>query len=227
MKILRALLLASVVATLALSSAGAHWLGEKGKEGKGHEGHHKGEGEAEGGEQKPVEEIADEEKARAYFTDLTLLDQEGREVRFYSDVLKDRVVLITFFYTDCGDACPLVMEKLKEVEAVIGTRMGEDIFFILISVDPKNDTVEAIDRYREQYGVDDGWIFLTGRKKNLDQITYKLGQYKPTREEHSTTLLLGNVREKRWAKVVPTLPSIAISTKLREMAGEEGKSGVE
>ncbi|NIS76824.1 MAG: SCO family protein [Deltaproteobacteria bacterium] len=225
MKIARALLPAFVVATLALSPAGAHWLGEKGKEGKGHEGNHKGE--AEGGEQKPVEEITDEEKARAYFTDLTLLDQEGREVRFYSDVLKDRVVLITFFYTDCGDACPLVMEKLKEVEAVIGTRMGEDIFFILISVDPKNDTVEAIDKYREQYGVDDGWIFLTGRKKNLDQITYKLGQYKPTREEHSTTLLLGNVREKRWAKVVPTLPSIAISTKLREMAGETGKSGVE
>ncbi len=216
MKIARALLLASVVATLALSPAGAHWLGEKGKEGKSHEGLHKGE--AESGEQKPVEEIAKEEEARAYFTDLKLLDQDGEEVRFYSDVLKDRVVLITFFYTDCGDACPLVMEKLKEVEAIIDTRMGEDIFFVLISVDPKNDTVEAIDKYRDQYGVDDGWIFLTGRKKNLDQITYKLGQYKPTREEHSTTLLLGNVRTKHWVKVQPSHPSPAIAEKLKTMA---------
>jgi cytochrome oxidase Cu insertion factor (SCO1/SenC/PrrC family) len=145
MRIGRAVLFSAIIASLILSPAGAHWLGDKGKEGEHQEGHH--EEKTESGDQKAVEEIADEERAKAYFTDLTLLDQDGKEVRFYSDVLKDRVVLITFFYTDCGDACPLVIEKLKEVEKIIDDRMGKNIFFVLISVDPKNDTVEAVKKY--------------------------------------------------------------------------------
>jgi cytochrome oxidase Cu insertion factor (SCO1/SenC/PrrC family) len=218
MRIGRAVLFSAIIASLILSPAGAHWLGEKGKEGTHQEGHQ--QENAESGEQQAVEDLTGEERAKAYFTDLTLLDQDGKEVRFYSDVLKDRVVLITFFYTDCGDACPLVIEKLKEVEKIIDKRMGKDIFFVLISVDPKNDTVEAVKKYQEDHGVEGGWIFLTGKKSNLDHITQKLGQYQQKKETHSTLFLVGNVKTKHWAKVQPIYPSAGIAQKLKELAAE-------
>lgn len=218
MKTALAIVLSMIITSLAFTSAGAHWIGEEGKEKNGHERYQEQKDENE--EQKALEEIGDEERAKAYFSNLSLLNQDGREVRFYSDVLKDRVVLITFFYTDCGDACPLVMEKLKEVGKMIDDRMGKDIFFVLISVDPKKDTVDEMKKYQKHHGVTEGWIFLTGKKKNLDHITYKLGQYTQRLEDHSTLFLLGNVKTKHWAKVRPLYPSARIAEKLKELAAE-------
>jgi hypothetical protein len=194
MRIGRAVLFSAIIASLILSPAGAHWLGEKGKEGTHQEGHQ--QENAESGEQQAVEDLTGEERAKAYFTDLTLLDQDGKEVRFYSDV------------------------KLKEVEKIIDKRMGKDIFFVLISVDPKNDTVEAVKKYQEDHGVEGGWIFLTGKKSNLDHITQKLGQYQQKKETHSTLFLVGNVKTKHWAKVQPIYPSAGIAQKLKELAAE-------
>ncbi len=56
------------------------------------------------------------EKSRSYFTDLELVNQDGEKVRFYTDVLKDRVVLINFIFTNCGDACPMATHKLNLVK---------------------------------------------------------------------------------------------------------------
>jgi cytochrome oxidase Cu insertion factor (SCO1/SenC/PrrC family) len=113
---------------------------------KHHEMHHEGhdESKVESGDQKVAEGITEEEKARGYFTDLPLIDQDGKKLRFYSDVLKDRVVLITMYYTDCGLACPITMKKLKDVEAILRDRVGEDIFFVGLSVDSENDTPELV-----------------------------------------------------------------------------------
>ena len=88
----------------------------------------------------PVDEAGAEEKARKYFTDLEVVDQNGRRLRFYTDVLKGRVVLINFVFTNCPDACPMITQKLVQVRNQLVDSVKDDIWFVSISVDPERDT---------------------------------------------------------------------------------------
>ncbi|MBP2675099.1 MAG: hypothetical protein H6Q84_1939 [Deltaproteobacteria bacterium] len=143
----------------------------------------------------------DENEQRKYFTDLPLLTQDGKAVRFYTDVLRGRLVLISFIYTSCTDICPILMHNLVDVQEKLGDRFGKDVFFVSISVDPEDDTPEELKKYAERYEAKPGWTFLTGRKENVDWVIYKLGQYTQDFEEHSMMFLLGDVKNARWAKL--------------------------
>lgn len=166
----------------------------------------------------PVEH---DEQSRNYFTDLPLVAQDGHNVRFYSDVLRDRVVLINFVYTDCKDACPLLTYKLKQVKEALGPRFGEEVFFVSISIDPENDSPEVLRKFAGDQQADvPGWLFLTGEKTNVDLVVKKLGQFRPRPETHSTVLLAGNVRTRHWTKISPSASVLEITLKLEGLAQE-------
>ena len=159
-----------------------------------------------------------EQRARNYFTDLPVVTHEGKTLRFYSDVLKGRVVAITFFYTECQGMCPIVNAMLSKAQTLLGDRMGKDIFFISISLDPEVDTPQVLTEYREKFSAGAGWIFLTGEQKNIDTITYRIGQTMP-KEAHSPLILLGNVERAHWKKLRPNVPAPAIAALLEQLAG--------
>ncbi len=157
--------------------------------------------------------------ARAYFTDTELVTQDGKKVRFYSDVLEGHTVVINVIYTNCKDACPLITQKLIEVKGQIGDLFGNQVHFVSISSDPVRDTPAALKAFAKKQKADvPGWVFLTGDKKNIDFILKKLGQFSEHVEEHSTLLIAGNVPEKRWSKIRPDAPSPAIATRLQLLA---------
>jgi len=171
----------------------------------------------------PTNEAAAEEKARKYFTDLEVIDQNGRKLRFYSDVLKGRVVLINFIFTNCPDACPMVTHKLMQVRNLMVPAIKDDVWFISVSVDPERDTPEAMKEFAQKQGVDESrWLFLTGDKKNLEFIVKRLGQYTQEVEAHSTLMLAGNDRTRHWTRVMPMVPPEGVAQQLRALA-EEGK----
>lgn len=163
---------------------------------------------------------SDPRDARSYFTDTRLLTQEGQSVRFYSDVLADKVVLINVVFTHCDDACPLITRKLREVRDQLGARFGKDVHFISISIDPERDTPQALKGFARAQGVDvPGWIFLTGPKDDVSRVLARLGQLTPSAEAHSTLLIAGNVGAKRWSKIRPDAPVAAIAERLQLLAG--------
>jgi cytochrome oxidase Cu insertion factor (SCO1/SenC/PrrC family) len=167
-----------------------------------------------------------EGEARTYFTDLELVTQNGEAVRFYSDVLKDRVVLINFVFTRCQDACPMLVHKLLKVKELLGEKLGETVYFVSISIDPERDTPEDMKAFAEQQKAQmNGWIFLTGTPDNVNHIVKKLGQYSPDVEAHSTLLLAGNVRTRHWMKIPPNIPPGGIAEKLRLLADDELAAG--
>jgi len=159
----------------------------------------------------------DETYQRSYFTDLPLLTQEGREVRFYTDMLKGRLVLISFIYTNCTEICPILMPNLVEIQNDLGDRFGREISFISISVDPEDDTPEVLKAYGEKYGAKPGWTFLTGKKENVDWVVYKLGQYTEDFEDHSMLFLLGDVKNARWVKMRGDMPPDAVTARLLDL----------
>lgn len=155
--------------------------------------------------------------ARSYFTDTPLLDQDGREVRFYSDVLEGRVVLLNVIFTSCEDACPLITRKLREVREALGGDAGR-VHFISLTSDPLNDSPQALKAYARKQGADDpNWTFLTGSREHMELVLGRLGQLSRTPEEHSTLLIAGDVANKRWSKIRPDAPPLAIAQRLQLM----------
>jgi protein SCO1/2 len=166
-------------------------------------------------------DAAAEEKARNFFTDLEVIDQNGKKLRFYSDVLKDRVVLISFIFTNCEYACPMLAQKLKQTRSQMVPAIKDDVWFVSISVDPDRDTPEAMKKFAARQGVDESrWIFLTGDKQNLETIIKKLGQYTPDVEAHTTLMLAGNTITRHWTRVMPMLTPPDIAQMMRELVEE-------
>ncbi|MDH3449970.1 MAG: SCO family protein [Gammaproteobacteria bacterium] len=163
---------------------------------------------------------ADIERARGYFTDTELTTHDGRKVRFYSDMLDNRTVVINVIYTSCKGACPMITQMLSLVSKEVGDRFGDDIHFVSISNDPERDTPEVLTEFAQKQGVNlDGWSFLTGPKADVDGVIKKIGLYVENFEQHKSMLLIGNTRTGHWQKIPPNLPPQAIVAKLKEAAG--------
>ena len=141
----------------------------------------------------------------AWFTNVAVTTQDGRTLRFYDDVLKGKIVLINFFFTDCDAVCPLMTENLARVQELLGDRVGKDIFMVSISLQPEHDTPEVLAAYAKTYGVGPGWLFLTGKKNDIELLRHRLGfvDSDPVEdadpEQHIGTVRITNEPMHRWA----------------------------
>jgi protein SCO1 len=168
-----------------------------------------------GGKASPADRDA---KARDYFTDTVLRTQKGNSVRFYSDTLRGKVVLVNFMYTGCGDACPLITAKLVQAKGDLGDAFGRDVRFISISVDPVHDRPEDLMKFARKFDAEhQGWVFLTGEEDNVNLVLKKLGSYSESVESHSTGIIIGSPAQGRWKKVRPDTPAKVIAEELRHL----------
>jgi protein SCO1/2 len=143
-----------------------------------------------------------------YFPNVLLTTSEGKQVRFFDDLIKGKVVVINFLYTSCPDVCPLETARLREVQELLGDRVGRDVFMYSISIDPDRDTPEVLKRYAERFEVGPGWLFLTGKKDDVTLLRKKLGLYSDSPggeklEAHAVSSIIGNQSTGRWMKMSP------------------------
>lgn len=149
---------------------------------------------------KPVASANVNSAAEKYFSDVELTNQDGQKMRFYSDVLKNKVVIINTFFTTCTSVCPSMNRNLEKVQEALGDRLGKEAFLVSISVDPETDTPPRLKEYSRRFHARDGWIFLTGKKENVDWALYKLGQYVEAKDDHTTIIIIGNEPKGLWKK---------------------------
>ena len=138
--------------------------------------------------------------AERYFSDVELIDQDGQKVRFYSDVLKNKVVAINTFFTTCTSICPPMNRNFEKMQDALGDRLGKDVFLVSITVDPETDTPTRLKEYGRRFHARPGWMFLTGKKENVDWALYKLGQYVETKDAHTSIFIIGNEPKGLWKK---------------------------
>jgi protein SCO1/2 len=160
-----------------------------------------------------------EEQNRVYFTDLPVITHEGKVRRFYTDILKDKVVLISFFYTNCPTAKPDTA-KLLEIRGMLKGETEKKVHIVSISADPERDTPEALMEYADRYDAGKGWVLLTGEKESLHVINRKLGNTNPQPEAHSRVYLLGNLGTGHWIRLNQFAPSVSVAEGLRQLASE-------
>lgn len=146
---------------------------------------------------------ADDQKWGAnYFPNVPLVNQDGKTVHFYDDLLKGKTVVLDMIYTHCVDSCPLETARLVQVQKMLGDRVGKDIFFYSITIDPKRDTPKVLKAYAQNYHVGPGWTFYTGKREDIDLIAKKLGLYSDpdpnNRDGHQPGVLIGNEPSHQW-----------------------------
>jgi protein SCO1/2 len=103
-----------------------------------------------------------------------LRTQENKPVRFYDDLIKGKIALINFIYTNCQLWCPRSTAKLAKVQKMLGDRVGRDIFMYSISLKPWEDDPATLKRYAHSFGAKPGWLFLTGDDYDITTLRFKL-----------------------------------------------------
>src|SRR5262245_21765243 len=130
-----------------------------------------------------------------YFPNVTLLTHEGKAVRFYDDLIKNKIVTINFMYARCEGVCPFVTTNLVQVQKLLAPRVGRDIFMYSITLKPEQDTPRALKDYARMHGAGPGWTFLTGVPEDVELLRQKLGFTDPDPVvDADTTSHIGNVR---------------------------------
>ena len=145
--------------------------------------------------------------AQKYFTDVVLVNQNGEKMRLYSDLLRDKVVIIDAFFATCQGSCLPMNRNLEKVQEALGDRVGKDVYIISISVDPIVDTPANLKEYAKKLHARPGWYFLTGEKQNVDFALRKLGEYVEDKQDHLNIFIIGNERTGLWKKAFGLAPS--------------------
>ena len=146
----------------------------------------------------------------------------GSTVRFYDDLIRGKVVAINMMYAECGGICPFMTNNLVRVQAMLGERVGKDIFMYSISLQPERDSPQALADYAEMHQIRPGWLFLTGDRKNIERVRNSLGFYDPdpARDKdlarHTGMIRIGNDAYERWS-MAPALaePEQIVSSIMR------------
>lgn len=141
--------------------------------------------------------------AKQYFTDVLLVNQKGEKLRFYSDLLQGKIVVIDTFFTTCENSCPRMAAIFSGLQERLGPQLGSKVFLLSLSVDPENDTPERLKAYAERFHAKPGWMFLTGPKENVEFALNKLGQKVEHKEDHFNLYIVGNEATGLWEKVLP------------------------
>jgi protein SCO1/2 len=132
---------------------------------------------------------------RRNFPNVKLQNQDGEEVRFYDDLIKDKIVTINFFYAKCEGICPTVTANLAKAQKILGDRVGKDIFMISISLKPEHDTRAVLKEYADMFKARPGWSFLSGKPDDVEHLRRSLGFTNlDPRLDKDTSQHIGNVR---------------------------------
>jgi cytochrome oxidase Cu insertion factor (SCO1/SenC/PrrC family) len=136
--------------------------------------------------------------------DIEVVNQDGRHVRFNSEVVEGRIAIVTGFFTTCSSMCPITQEKLSQVVKLLGPRLGKDVVIVSVSVDPQNDTPARMKDWGEKFHIGPGWTLLTGNPAEVDTLLKSLGLSVPLPQRHQSALMVGStasgwVRISSWA----------------------------
>jgi protein SCO1/2 len=132
-----------------------------------------------------------------YFPNVELVTHDGRKVRFYDDLIRDKHVVVSFIYTSCQRVCGLMTANLARVQRELGERVGTDIHFYSISMDPEHDTPAVLKAYAEAFKARPGWTFLTGAPDAVALLRKKFGDLAPV-EDHAPRINVGNDEAGQW-----------------------------
>lgn len=155
--------------------------------------------------------------------DTTVYDQNGRKLRFYTDLVKGKTVAINFIFTTCTTICPPLTATFRKVQQELSNRVGRDVELISVSVDPTIDVPERLNSFAAKFKVQPGWTFVTGSKPDIDQLLRALGAFVTNKNDHTPMILVGNEGAGYWTRTYGLATPAALVKVITE-AADKGAS---
>ena len=131
--------------------------------------------------------------------DSQVLDQNGKRLNFYSDLIKDKTVAINFIFTTCTNICPPLTATFRRVQQELG-KTGPNVTLISVSVDPTIDTPQRLHDFAAKFNAGPGWTFVTGEKAEIDGLLKALGVAVAYKNDHTPLILIGNDKTGVWTR---------------------------
>ena len=150
--------------------------------------------------------------------DVEVLDQDGNVRHFYTDLIKGKTVAVNFIFTNCTTICPPLGATFARVQRELGEKVGKDVYFISVSVDPLTDTPERLKAWGAKFKAGPGWTFVTGNKQDIDRLLRALGASTARREDHTPSVLIGNDGRDVWTRTYGLANTTQMVTLLKEAA---------
>jgi len=142
-----------------------------------------------------TQETARKRIQQQHLPNLPLITHEGKQVMFYNDLVKDKVVTLNFFFAKCDEICPMVTANLAKVQRLLGDQVGRDIHMYSFTLKPEEDTVAVIGDYRKKFGAKPGWTFFTAKPEDMERLRKAIGfTYPDPAVDKDKTQHIGNVR---------------------------------
>lgn len=149
--------------------------------------------------------------------DAELLDQNGKQVKFVTDIAGDRIVVINFIYTDCTTACPISSAILSKLQGQLGEKLQQDVRMISISINPAKDTPESLKTYAARFKAKPEWVWLTGEKNQVDDLLKGLKVYSADYNNHSPVILIGDSAKGVWKRFDGLTSPATLAAKVDEL----------
>lgn len=132
--------------------------------------------------------------------DVLMTDRNGRQIRFATEAVGDRIVAINFIYTNCRTLCPFASATFKLTQDRLGDRLGREVRLISLSIDPSADTPERLKEFSDSFEPAPGWLWLTGQRQAMDSALQGLGIVASDFKEHAPLTLVGDAKFGRWTQ---------------------------
>lgn len=152
--------------------------------------------------------------------DAEVFDQDGKKIRFYSDLVKDKVVIVSFVFTTCSLVCPMQGESLSKLQATLGERLGKDMHLVSVSTDPEADTPERLKTWGLRFGARPGWTLVTGKKSEIDKVAMALTGAPAVKGKHSPVVFVGSDKTGRWIRAYGLAEPVRFAGLIDEVAAD-------
>ncbi|MFQ5451825.1 MAG: SCO family protein [Nitrospinaceae bacterium] len=146
-----------------------------------------------------------------------LVTQDGDPVKFKSEVIGDKLVIMDFIYTTCTTACPIQTAMFSQLQNLLGGRLGKEVSLISITIDPATDIPSRLKAYAKKHNAGPDWIFLTGKKSHVDEVLLGLRAYSSDLDEHPSMILVGDGKSDQWTRYYGFPKLDALLSKLDEL----------
>ena len=106
---------------------------------------------------------------------MPLVTHRGKTVRFYDDLLKNKIVVLSVISAQRAEGCAPLMARLAEVRKILLGWFAEDVHFYSITTTPEQDTPETLHAFADAHGVRGKWWLLTGCPTDVEYLRGVLG----------------------------------------------------
>jgi protein SCO1 len=164
------------------------------------------------------EELIRRNSVNLSLPDVDVLDQDGRPLRFHTDLVKGKVVLVSFIYTTCVFTCTTQGKSLASLQKLLGERLGREVTLLTVSTDPETDMPAKLKKWGAAFGARDGWIFVTGETAAMERLRKAFPGVRAGRDTHESLIFIGNDARRLWVRADGQRPTREILSLLEAVA---------